>query len=408
MLPSHFFINNRKRLVELLPAKSIALIPAHRVLQRSADVNYPFYQDSNFFYLSGLLKLADGVIVLAPSATSPDLKEFLIRPKPTELKLLWEGTDSDEQLRKVSGISTIIDRETCLPILRDVFKNARVLLTPSPVEIRYFQMTANPARAQLKRWLKKHFPNSTQKDLRPDLAKLRMVKNKLEIERIQAAIDITGQGLKEAYKRLKPGVIEHELETEILKVFRASRANAAWEPVIAAGKNACTIHYDAKTAECQSGDLVLFDVGAEVDHYAADISRTVSVSGQFSARQKEVHEAVRDIQNKAIKLLKPGITFMEWQKKVDQLTCDALINLNLITAVQLKRNPKAFRKYYPHMSHFLGLDVHDAGDYQQPLRPNMVLTVEPGIYIEQEGIGVRIEDDILITNNGTINLSQNV
>lgn len=403
-LTADFFCQNRRHLAELLPKGSVAVIPAYTRVERRKDVAFPFSQSSNFFYLTGINR-PDCLLILVSGQFAHD---FLIIPNPSERMALWEGETSAKSLQATSGVEEVVYKPAALEKLRPEMRDKKKLYLPFSYTKQQLWAAPNPANRATRKWFKNHWPEVKQIDLRPELAKLRVVKKPVEIDLIQAAIDLTERGLRRTWKLLRPGVSEYQLEAELLRSFRSENADIAWNPIIASGANACVIHYNEKNGTVKKDELVLFDVGAETNNYGADISRTLPASGKFSPRQREVYQAVLEIQMRALQILRPGITFIDWQTQVDQLTAQALVQLKLLTPAELKRDPKAFRKYYPHMSHFLGLDVHDVGDYRQPFAPGMVLTVEPGIYIAEEGIGIRLEDDVLITPTGARNLSANI
>ncbi len=392
---SKFFAGNRARLRKSCD-ESLIVITANGLLQRGADSAFSFAQDANFWYLTGIDE-PDVVLVIDGD------QEYLILSSQSDYQKTFDGTAPQAELARRSGIKVAYDSQEGWEKLGARLKNTKRVATvsPAPAYVDTYGMYTNPARAALVEKLKSHRQNLKIENVAPQLARQRMIKQPPEIAAIQAAIDITAASLKDAFRSKYKH--EYELEAEITAGFRRRGASGhAFEPIVAAGKRACTLHNVANDGAIGRGDLVVVDVGAEVEHYAADITRTVSF-GRPSARQKAVYDAVLEAQKFAISLLKPGVEFKDYREQTDRFMGEKLRELGLIKTI----NAKNISKYYPHsISHFLGLNVHDAGDYGQPLQAGMVLTVEPGIYIPKEGIGVRIEDDVLLTEKGCEILSR--
>lgn len=396
LFTSDFFASNRSKLRADTQAQIIVLA-ANGLLQRSADTTYAFRQDSNFWYFSGLEE-PDYLLVI----TAED--SFLIAPKRGDHRDQWDGSIDKRAIKKLSGIDKIEEHHDGWIRLDLLLKKHKKVHTITPAEVYYdhFGFYANPARATLLSALSKH-RKLEQVDIRKNIARMRQVKHESEIKAIQSAIDITAKSLKKIKKNIQSYASENQIAADITRDFIRSGANGhAYQPIIAAGKNAATIHYIKNNDFLEAGQLLLLDVGAEVSNYSADITRTYSI-GSPTKRQQEVYGAVKRVQDKAINLLKPGIDMKKYEAEVDTFMAKELKKLKLIDDITDKRKLK---KYYPHLtSHFLGLDTHDSADYKNLLQPGMVLTVEPGIYIPEEGIGIRIEDDVLITDNGTKVLS---
>ncbi len=391
-----FFAGNRARLCELFTGTAPIVITASGVLQRGGDSPFSFAQDANFWYLTGIDE-PDVVLVMDGG------EEYLVVPGQSDYQKAFDGTAQDRELTRRSGIKQIYGQEEGWNRLTERLKKVKHIATiaPSPAYIDVYGIYTNPARAALLAKLKEHKPGVKLLDLMPHLVRMRTVKQPEEIAAIQAAIDITAASLKDVFQSGQYKY-EYELEAEITAGFRRrGAAGHAFTPIVAGGQRACTLHNVANNSALSRSDLVVVDVGAEVEHYAADITRTVSL-GRPSARQKAVYAAVLDAQKFATGLLKPGMSFSDYHQQTNRFIGEKLRELGLIKTI----NAKNIRKYYPHsISHFLGLNVHDAGDYSQPLQVGSVLTVEPGIYIPAEGIGVRIEDDVLITEKGAKVLS---
>lgn len=397
---SEFFAANRARLRELFTGTAPIVISANGLLQRGADSAYGFAQDANFWYLTGLDE-ADLVLVMDRN------KEYLIVPGRDAHRQAFDGTVRNEDLTQRSGIGTIYDDAEGWQQLGGRVKKVKHVATvaPPPAYAEQYGIYTNPARSAMISRLKTHNEDLQLLDLTPHLARMRMVKQPAEVTAIQTAIDITQASLKDAFRtaKLKKYAYEYELEAEIAYGFRKRGAHGqAFEPIVAGGRRACTLHNVANEAPLAADELVVVDVGAEVEHYAADITRTVSL-GPPTRRQQAVHAAVLEAQEYSMGLLKPGASLRVYEQQVEHFMGEKLRELGLIKSI----SHDEVRKFCPHAtSHFLGLNVHDVGDYERPLEPGIVLTVEPGIYIPEESIGVRIEDDVLITETGIKNLSR--
>lgn len=391
-----FFTGNRERLQANTEAKLI-VIAANGLLQRSADTTFPFRQESNFWYLTGLDE-PDFVLVLSEDAT------FLIAPKRDDHRDLWDGAIDKRVIRSGSGIGEIYEHHEGWTRLDKLLKKHKKVHTITPAEpyLEHFGFYANPARAALLQALSKH-KKLEMVDVRKQIARLRQVKQEPELLSIKQAIQITNTALRHVGKRLDKYETEYEVAADITREFLRNGASGhAYQPIVASGRNAATIHYIKNNQPIGKGDLLLLDVGAEVMNYSADITRTYAI-GRPTKRQRDVAAAVTRVQYEAMQLLKPGVNMKEYEQQVDAIMAGELKKLHLIDDISDKRQLK---KYYPHLaSHFLGLDTHDAAEYDRPLEPGMVLTVEPGIYIPAESIGIRIEDDVLVTETGVEVLS---
>lgn len=388
---SEFFAGNRLRLLEQTSAYLIVLT-ANGLIQRSADTTYPFRQDSNFWYLSGIEE-PDYILVYN------GIETFLIMPPRAEHRDLWDGAVDVKALQHTSGVPEILGHHDGWNKLDRLIKKFKKVHTITPVES-YFDSLgfyANPARGALLSSLKKH-RSLELVDVRKPLARLRQIKQPVEVAALQKAIDITAETLTNVHKNLAKYQIEYELVADITAGFiRSGATGHAYLPIVASGSNASTIHYMKCNDDIKRNELLLFDVGAEFNNYSADISRTYSIA-KPSQRQLDIFTAVKHVQEQAYELLKPGVDMRTYEGQVDGIMAIELKKLGLLTDVNDK---KRLKKYYPHLaSHFLGLDTHDAADYDLPLQPGMVLTVEPGIYIPEENIGVRLEDNVLITATG--------
>lgn len=392
---SEFFAGNRQRLRELFTGTAPIVVTANGLLQKGADNTYGFSQDANFWYLTGIDQ-PDILLVLDRGS------EYLIVPSRSASREAFDGAVEYEPLTKRSGVKTVYDDkegwEKLGGRLKKV-KHAATLGVPLPY-VEQYGMYTNPARGALVDRLKTYNETLDLLDLNQHLARLRMIKQPEELAAIQAAIDITIGSIKESSRlgKLKKYAYEYELEAELTRGFRRRGASGhAFEPIVASGQRACTLHNVANGGALSADELVLMDVGAEVEHYAADITRTVSLSGSPSRRQQAVHAAVIEVQDFALSLLKPGVMLRDYEQQIEHFMGEKLRELGLIKII----SHEEVRKFYPHAtSHFLGLNVHDAGEYDRPLEAGVVMTVEPGIYIPAEGIGIRIEDDVYVTPKG--------
>ena len=385
---AQFYIGNRERLTESLP-DSLIVIAGHVSLQMSADTSYPFRQDSNFWYLTGIDE--PGLVLVIDTKKGESL---LLIPEQNDYQKEWDGENETSDMKNISGISNVLPKTTLANLLKDA-KNKGLQIcynTPAPEIVEPYGFYSNPARRLVENVIKQ--VESNPKDVRINIARLRQTKQTIELTALQTAIDITGDTLADVKQKLGHFKTEKDLERAISSGFFARAADGhGYEPIVASGKNACVLHYNKNTDVLHNNSLVLLDVGALSDGYSADISRVWAV-GTHTDKQKAVYYAVCDIQDKAFSILGPGTKLREYQKEMEGYAFKAMKKLGLETDI------------YPHgFSHFLGLDVHDAGDYDAPLALGSVITVEPGVYLHSEGVGVRIEDNILITENGIKNMS---
>jgi Xaa-Pro aminopeptidase len=399
MFESDFFTANRARLRQLFTGTAPIVITANGKLQQAADEAYAFTQDSNFWYLTGIDE-PDVVLVMDQN------KEYLILPERSVVSEIFDGATTADAVSRISGIKEVYTEKEGWKYFSSRLKRLRhtATLGANPPYMETFGMYANPARATLIRRLKDYNENIELLDIRQHLARLRMVKQEPELAAIQRAIDITLDTLKIISRpsTLKRYAYEYEVEADITRGFRRAGAEGhAFTPIVAAGKHAVTLHNIANEGQLASDELLVTDVGAQYNHYSADVTRTFDL-GSAPKRAHNVHAAVIEVYNYACSLLKPGILMRDYEKDVETFMGEKLRELGLIKVIERDD----VRKYFPHAtSHYLGLDTHDAGDYDRPLEPGVVMTVEPGIYIPEEGIGVRVEDDVLITATGITVLS---
>jgi Xaa-Pro aminopeptidase len=393
---SDFFRGNRERLRTLFTGSAPIVLTAHGLLQQSNDTAYTFHQDANFWYLTGI-EDPDVVLVMDKH------KEYLIVPEQDWVKEAFDGEVNYEQLTATSGIETVLPAKEGWRQLGARLKRVKHVATMAapPAYVDFYGFYTNPARTVLIERIKQINPDIELLNVRQHFEHMRMVKQAPELAAIERAVDITVKTLKAISK--KGYARENEYEGEITARFRKAGADGyAYDPIVATGYHACTMHHFKNNGVIGPSDLVLIDVGASVEHYGADVSRTFAFSNKPTKRQRAVHDAVLQVHEYVLSYLKPGMTLRESEKLSEHFMGEKLRELGLIKTIE----KEAVRKLFPHAtSHFLGLDTHDLGDYDRPLEPGMVLTVEPGIYIPDESIGVRLEDDILITSEGIKNLS---
>jgi len=392
---SNFFIENRQRLVESLHA-SLIVVAGWTSMQWHGDSAVPFRQEANFWYLTGV-EYADWRLVI----DGDEGKTWLIAPDINEVQQLFDGSLSPEIAKSISGVDSVIGSREGKELLLKLAKKHRTVhsLVPPPSG-KHIGFMRNPAPEILYQDLSKMF--SAVKDSRKVLARLRAVKLPVEIEIMQRAAQVSAEAFEDVKSKLQTRRYEYEVEAEIGYYYRRHNADHAFEPIVASGKNACTLHYVANAAKLQSRQLVLIDSGARLDGYSADITRT-HTTGEPTARQRAVHEAVRSAEGQITALIRPGTAIKAYTESVDAIMKEVLVSLGLMRS---KSSTTAYRRYFPHaISHGLGIDVHEGlGGFSEFL-PGMVLTVEPGVYIPEESIGVRVENTILVTDSASKNLT---
>ncbi|MEX1048533.1 MAG: aminopeptidase P N-terminal domain-containing protein [Akkermansiaceae bacterium] len=407
-----FFIRNREKLRGLLKPNSIVIIHANDIYPTNADGTLPFRQNSDLFYLTGVDQ-EETTLVLMPGAVDPKEREILFVKETSEQIAIWEGEKlSKGQARAATGIERIEWSETLENFLHRMVPQVDhiYLLTNEHLRASVVVETRN---ARFIKSCQARYPLHRYERLAPLLHRLRITKEAEEIRCLQRACDITGQGFRRVLGFLKPGVGEWEIEAELLHEFvRNGSRGFAYSPIIGAGKNACVLHYVENDKRCQDGDMVLMDVAAEYAGWASDLTRTVPVNGKFSQRQREVYDAVLRVFRGANEILRPGNTPMEYQKQVIELMEGELVGLGLFTAREAREQgpEKALvKKYFMHgTSHHLGLDVHDVCPPHEPFAEGMVFTIEPGIYIREEAIGLRLENDVVIGKDVNFDLMGNI
>lgn len=406
------YITNRAKLVKKLAPNSIAVFHSNDIMPTNADGTVKFRQNNDIFYLSGIDQ-EETVLVICPDFPKADMREILFIRKTDEHIAVWEGHKlTQEEAKERSGIQKVRWVEdfdsvfsTLMALSENVYLNTNEHLRAA------VQVETRDAR--FIQSCKKRYPIHTYKRVAPLMHTLRAIKEPEEIGQMQKACDITNDGFRRILNMVKPGIKEFELEAEFLHEFiRQGSRGFAYEPIIASGKNACVLHYIQNDQICQDGDLILFDVGAEYGNYNADMTRTIPVNGKFTKRQREVYEGVLRVMLTAYTILRPGVTIQEYHKEMGLVMQSELMSLGLITQTDIDSEDKdspAYKKYFMHgTSHHLGLDVHDVGTIYEPIQAGMVFTVEPGIYIPEEGIGIRLENNIVIQENGYLDLMTHI
>lgn len=406
------FTDNRARFVkEMLPG-SIAIFVSNDEMPSNGDAHYPFRQNSNLFWLSGIWQ-EDSMLILFPDHPEARYREVLVLIRPNEMKEKWDGRRlRAEEARAISGIQTILWQDATDSLLQQWVHLAENIYLSSNENDR----KAGPALTREYRFIaemQQRYPLHRYVRSAAIMKRLRALKSPMEIELMQAAVDITHAAFSRLLTFIQPGVMEYEIEAEIYHSFISRRSSGpAYSSIVASGDRARTLHYIANDQGCKDGELVLMDFGADYGGYSADLTRTVPVNGKFTQRQKEVYNACLQLHQFAKKLLKPGLTFSEYNKQMGVEAGKSFLNIGLLTEADIKNqtpeNPACFKYMYHGISHHLGIDVHDLGARSGPIEEGMVLTVEPGIYIEEEQMGIRIENDVWITRDGCRDLMENV
>lgn len=403
-----FFVNNRKRFMRKMQPDSLAIFYSNDLMPRSGDTFFPFRQNSGLFYLSGLDQ-EETVVVLFPDCIKEGFQEVAFVKRTSDYIAIWEGEKySKEKAREVSGIQKVYWLDEMAPIIHELILLSKRIYINTEEHDRFIPEL--PTRnMRMARDVMERYPAHKYHRAQPILKKLMMNKQEAEVELIQQAIGITGKAFKRVLEFVRPGVMEYEIEAEITHEFIRNRASGhAYDPIVASGANSCVLHYTHNNQECKAGDVLLMDFGAEYGYYASDLTRTIPVSGQFSKRQRSVYDAVLQIMREAQQLLVPGTTLEEYSKEVVKMMESALIDLKLLSRKEIdQQNPELplYKQFFMHgTSHHLGMDVHDLADRYVPIQEGMVFTCEPGIYIRDEKLGIRIENDILVTENGPLDL----
>ena len=412
-IDSSLFIKNRKNFMAQMKPNSMAVFNSNDIYPISADSTMPFEQHRDIFYLSGVDQ-EESVLALFPDCPNEELREVLFLRETNEHIAVWEGEKlTKEAAFATSGIQTVYWLQDLEKVLFDMSTYCDTFYINTNEHYRA-NVETETREDRFTKWLLAKYPAHSVAKSNPILQRLRSVKDKIELDLMQHACDITEKGFRRILSFVKPGVWEYEIEAELLHEFVRNRSKGfAYTPIIASGNNANVLHYIENNEQCKDGDLILFDIAAEYANYKSDLTRTIPVSGRYTKRQRDVYDAVLRVKNEATKLLVPGAFWKEYHVEVGKLMTSELLGLALIDKADVQNedpNWPAYKKYFMHgTSHHIGLDTHDYGLLYEPIEANMVFTVEPGIYIPDEGFGVRLEDDVVVQDKGEpFNLMGNI
>jgi Xaa-Pro aminopeptidase len=413
-IKQELFVANRKKLVKGLKPNSVAVLNANDILPTNSDGTMRFRQNSDLFYLTGVDQ-EETILILCPDFPDKKFREVLFVRETSDLIATWEGHKlTKEQATEVTGVETVLWTSEFPRIFNTIMVMGDVEHVYLNTNDHYrAEVPIETREARFVKWCREKYPLHRYERLAPMMHALRSIKSKFEIELLQQACDITAGAFERVLKFVKPGVIEYEIEAEWAHEFlRNGSRGFAYEPIIASGANSCVLHYIDNDQPCKEGDVLLLDVGAEYANYNADLTRTIPVSGKFTKRQKDVYNAVLRVQREAMKMLAPGLKYYDYHKEVQKITESELVGLKLIDKTDLKKQDKnrpLFMKYFMHgTGHQLGLDVHDVGSMYHKMQEGQVWTVEPGIYIREEGLGIRIENNVVIKKDGIHDLMKNI
>ena len=411
-IENSLFIKNRKKFIDKMEDNSIAFFNSNDNYPVSADTTLPFEQHRDLFYLSGINQ--EETVLLLFKKSNEEFKEIIFLTEPNDLLTHWEGARLDrKKTLSISGIHNICWLNELDKIIGALMKEVQILYLNKNEHYRA-KIETQTREERFNNWITKEYPSKETKGCNIILQRLRSIKDPIEIQLIQKACDITELGFRRILNFVKPGVWEYEIEAEFSHEFLRNKSKKfAYSPIIASGINSNILHYIKNNNQCREGDVLLLDVGAEYANYSSDMTRTIPVSGKFTKRQKAIYNSVLLVKNEATKLLRPGLLWKEHYAEVGKIMTSELLKLGLLSKNdvqnQTKENP-AFKKYFTHgVSHHLGLDTHDYGDLSRPIEKNMVFTVEPGIYVQEENFGIRLEDDVVVQENADpINLMKNI
>jgi Xaa-Pro aminopeptidase len=412
-IPTKLFVKNREKFISNMKQNTLAVFNSNDIYPVSADSSLPFVQHRDIFYLSGVDQ-EESILVVFPSCSNEKHCEILFLKETSDLIAVWEGEKlNKDQAFETSGIKTVYWLNQFDTIFKQLTAEAEGVYLNTNEHLRA-DTTVETREDRFIKKFKKDFPVHQVHKSAPIMHKIRSVKESIELDLMQKACNITEKGIKRLLSFVKPNVWEYEIEAELAHEFLMNRSKGyAYTPIIASGKNACVLHYIENNKQCFAGDVILLDVGAEYANYSSDLTRCIPVSGKFTPRQKEVYNAVLHVKKEAEKMLIPGTIMSEYHSEVGRIMENELIKLKLIDATDIKNqdaNWPAYKKYFMHgTSHFIGLDTHDVGLWHEPIQAGMVFTCEPGIYIPAENLGIRLEDDLVITDDGKpFNLMANI
>jgi len=410
--PQALFIKNREKLADKLLPNSLAVFHSNDIMPTNADGTMRFRQNNDLFYLSGIDQ-EESVLVLCPDFPNEQMREILFIRKTNEHIAIWEGHKyTKEEAFEASGIKNIQWVENFEGTLNSLMALSENVYLNTNEHLRA-EVKVETRDARFIKYCRERHPLHHYHRAAPIMHQLRAVKEPEEIDQLRIACDITEKGFRRILQFVKPGVMEYEIEAEFVHEFLMNRSRGfAYEPIIASGASACVLHYIENNKECKAGDLILFDVAAEYGNYNADMSRTIPVNGKFTKRQRQVYDAVLRVHRTASGMLRPGVNIQEYHKEIGKIMEGELIGLGLLDKKEVANQDPSqplYKRYFMHgTSHHLGLDVHDVGTMYEPIVPGMVFTVEPGIYIPEEGLGIRLENNIVVQENGYLDLMENI
>ncbi len=411
-IPSKLFTQNRERFIKKMKPNSVAIFPGNPILPTNGDAIYTYRPNADVVWLSGVVQ-EKSMVILYPDNPDKNAREVLVLIRPNEHLEKWEGHKlRKDEANAISGIKNVQWLDSIDAVLQIMMHHADNVYLNTNENDRLDTSLFRPDLLFVHDFMKR-FPLHEYERSAPIMKELRAIKTKEEVAVTQEAVNITHKAFERVMKFIKPGVWEHEIEAEITHEFLRNRASRhAYDCIIASGDRARVLHYVENNQQCKDGELILMDFGAEYGNYCADLTRTIPVNGKFSKRQKEVYNAVLDVHNFAKKILKPGISIVDYTTKVCGEMEKQLLKIGLITKSDIKNqdpeNP-AYRKYFYHgVTHHLGIDVHDLGTRVLPVKEGMLFTIEPGIYIEEEQMGIRIENNVWLTKTGSTDLFKNI
>jgi len=413
LINDQLFIKNRAKFIAQMKPKSIAVFNSNDIFTTGADSTLPFYQHRDIFYLSGVDQ-EESILLLFPDALDKKHREILFVKETNDHIAIWEGAKlTKTKATKTSGIETVYWLSEFDKVFFDLMTEAETIYFNTNEHYRQ-SVELESREDRFIKSVKDRFPAHNWAKSFSILQNIRGIKEQQELELLQTACDITEKGFRRILGFVKPGVMEYEIEAEFMHEFLRNRSTGfAYTPIIGSGYNACVLHYIENNQQCKDGDIILLDVGAEYANYSSDMTRTIPVNGRFTDRQKAVYNAVKRVKDEATKILVPGTIWAEYHKEVGKLMTSELLGLGLIDKADVQKedpNWPAYKKYFMHgTSHHMGLDTHDYGELKTPMKANMVFTVEPGIYIPEENMGIRLEDDVVLQEKGEpFNLMRNI
>ena len=407
------YISNRDRFVKQLKKNSLAVFNSNDIFAISADSTMPFQQHRDILHLSGVDQ-EESILLIFPDAADEKQREVLFLKETSPKIAVWEGAKlTKEEAYEVSGIRTVYWLDQFEMIFNQLMSQATNVYLNTNEHLRA-NTEMQTREDRFIKWVKRHYPIHNYERSAPIMHSIRAIKNPIELALMQKACDITEKGMRRILDFIKPGVWEYEIEAELLHEFIRNRSNGwAYTPIIGSGLNATVLHYIENNQQCKDGDVILMDFGAEYANYSSDLTRSVPVSGRFTKRQRAVYDSVNKVKKLATELLVPGVKLNDYHVEVGRLMESELLDLNLIDKTDIKNqdpNWPAYKKYFMHgTSHYIGLDTHDVGSWVEGIQANMVFTVEPGIYIPEENLGIRLEDDVVVQEKGSpFNLMENI